>query len=333
MSDIDPDVLARARKTVVQGKKASASWLQRQLEVPFTVASAIIAQLETDGVVSPAKGNGQREVLWDEERLKSVESGEPVDPDTPDYDPADVLVDLDGEPDGDCDPEGDEPEDDGTDGMSGAAARIHHMADEFVFELSGAVEAARDHMIDVIKSRPKPWSQTSQSEQRDIAAGVEQVAVAMVRDIAEAVAAGNRANPIRMLLTKVAMGNDTVITGKLKVLGEELEHEAIGVLHGALNKHVILVPATVDDYRSGDEAETDPDDPEFGFEGDGDDEDDEPEPETCEAEPDDDEVGDDAVDGETSELEGDEDAEDNHVLEDAFAESLDETAGDGETEA
>jgi hypothetical protein len=135
-------------------------------------------------------------------------------------------------------------------------------AGELVFDV-------RDFLLDKIKHRPKPWSATSQAEQRDVAADCEHAAKELVRQVVEAVAARG-ADPIRVLLTKVnAGGDDIVITGKVKFLdAEPTERDtSILALHHAIGKHVMLTRATVDDYSGGGrEPETDPDEPGFGFE-------------------------------------------------------------------
>lgn len=166
-------------------------------------------------------------------------------------------------------------DDDGDEGWdaggehSTAIQRMENIADELELDTAGMVQEVRDFLLDTIKARPKPWSATSQAEQRDVAAACEHASRELVRKIVEAVAA-NGVDSIRVLLTKVTMGTDTVITGKVKVFGEEDEGRAIQQLFGALNKHVMLTRATAEDYSNGGEAETDPDEPDFGFEGDDD---------------------------------------------------------------
>lgn len=138
-----------------------------------------------------------------------------------------------------------------------------------------AVFDARDFMLEQIKHRPKPWSATSQIEQREVAAKCENAARELVRQIVEAVAS-NGTQAIRVLLTKVnASGDDIVVTGKVKLGGaESSEHDAaILALHHAIGKHVMLNRATVEDYAgTGREAETEPDQQDLGFEAGGEDE-------------------------------------------------------------
>lgn len=151
-----------------------------------------------------------------------------------------------------------------------ALERMELIADELEISTDEMVFDARDFLLDTIKARPKPWSGTSQAEQRDVAAACEHAARELVRKVVEAVAS-NGVQSIRVLLTKVNMGTDIVISGKVKTFGEEEEDAAVLQLHRAIGKHVMLTRATADDYSGGDrEAATDPDEPDFGFEGDGD---------------------------------------------------------------
>lgn len=147
-----------------------------------------------------------------------------------------------------------------------AIERMEQLGDELVLETGALIAGARDFLLDVIKSRPKPWSASSQAEQRDVAAACEQLATGLVRQIVEAVRADGR-DPVRVLLTKVTMGDDIQITGKLKPMSEEEEDLAVMALHHARGKHVLLTVASVDDYRAQHhEAETQPDERELPFE-------------------------------------------------------------------
>lgn len=148
-----------------------------------------------------------------------------------------------------------------------ALDRMEAIADELELDTDEMVFDVRDFLLDTIKARPKPWSATSQAEQRDVAASCEHAAKEVVRKIAEAIASKG-VNSIRVLLTKVNMGTDIVISGKVKTFGEDEEDKAVLALHRAIGKHVMLTRASADDYAGGDrEAQTDEDEPGFGFEG------------------------------------------------------------------
>ena len=148
-----------------------------------------------------------------------------------------------------------------------AIDRMEAMATDLVVNTDELVFDVRDFLLDTIKARPKPWSGTSQAEQRDVAAACEHAAKELVRKVAEAIAS-NGVQSIRVLLTKVNMGTDIVISGKVKTFGEDEEDRAVLQLHRAIGKHVMLTRASADDYTGeGREAATDPDEPDFGFEG------------------------------------------------------------------
>lgn len=152
-----------------------------------------------------------------------------------------------------------------------AIDRMEGMATDAVLQDRSLVFDVRDFLLDQIKSRPKPWSGTSNAEQRDVAAACEHAAVELVRKIVEAVAT-NGQDPVRVLLTKVTLGDDIVISGKVKTFAEDEEDRAVTMLHGARGKHVMLTVASVDDYRGEQrEAETLPDQNGFGFEAGSDD--------------------------------------------------------------
>lgn len=296
MSDIDEDQIATAKAVVIEKQKCSPSWLQRELGVPFTTASALVTQLEEDGVVSAPAGNGQRKVLM----TAGVEASDVV---TGDAD-GDALPDY-AEGTGDQEADGWDAEGE----HSYAVERMAGLADQLeLADSKKLVEEIRDFLLDVIKTRPKPWSGTSQAEKRDVAAACEHASGELVRKVVELIAARG-VQPVRVLLTKVAMGNDIVITGKVKAFDAHEEHQAISVLHGALNKHVMLTVATKEDYSTGEPSEEaeDFDQPGFGFEGDDG---------YARPEPTSDPVADAAVDAALSEMAGEYDDGDDYEDED-----------------
>lgn len=149
-----------------------------------------------------------------------------------------------------------------------AVDRIEGIVDQTMLNSKELVFDIRDTILEIIKSRPKPWSGTSQGEQRDIAAAVENASKELVRKVVEAIASNGTAS-VRVLLTKFNMsGTDMVITGKVKTFDEAEKDQVTLTLMHSLNKHVMLTRASADDYVQGDrEAETDEDEPGFGFEG------------------------------------------------------------------
>lgn len=152
-----------------------------------------------------------------------------------------------------------------------AVDRMAGLADSLALDSRSMVWDVRDFLLETIKARPKPWSATSQAEQRDIAAACEHAANELVRKVVEAVAA-NGVHPVRVLLTGVKLGSDMVITGKVKTYDVEEADQAVLALHHAIGKHVMLTRATTEDYRQeARDAGTDPDEPDFRFEADGDD--------------------------------------------------------------
>lgn len=66
----DKDALYNeAKKAIVKGGKASASFLQRKLGIGYSRAARILDQLEADGIVGPADGAKPREILITETEI------------------------------------------------------------------------------------------------------------------------------------------------------------------------------------------------------------------------------------------------------------------------
>ncbi len=61
----DGDLYDKAVQVVLQHKKASTSFVQRQLQIGYNRAARLIERMESEGVVSPANHVGKREILID----------------------------------------------------------------------------------------------------------------------------------------------------------------------------------------------------------------------------------------------------------------------------
>src|SRR3546814_9391738 len=113
--------------------------------------------------------------------------------------------------------------------MENMAMELMLNADEMVFDI-------RDFLLDQIKARPKPWSGTSQAEQRDVAAACEVSAKELVRKVAEHIAS-NGVPAVRILLTNFSMGGtDMKIAGKVKFHDDMEKDRAIATLSHSLNR-------------------------------------------------------------------------------------------------
>lgn len=70
------DLFNDAAELAVHTGKASASLLQRRLQIGFARAGRVIDQLEAAGIVGPGRGAKPRSILMDETELKSFLSGD-----------------------------------------------------------------------------------------------------------------------------------------------------------------------------------------------------------------------------------------------------------------
>ena len=62
-SSSDDDMYQQAVRAVVEGRKASTSYLQRRLRIGYSRAARIIEEMEEQGIIGPADGSRPREVL------------------------------------------------------------------------------------------------------------------------------------------------------------------------------------------------------------------------------------------------------------------------------
>jgi hypothetical protein len=111
------------------------------------------------------------------------------------------------------------------------------------------VRNASEWMVDLFKHRPKPWSQLSKAEQRDLIAGIEHNCHELVRQIAEAVVA-NGAEPVRCLFVGFTdKGDDIKAELKLKAMSLEDTERAVLFFHRARGQHVMVSLASATEFH------------------------------------------------------------------------------------
>lgn len=143
--------------------------------------------------------------------------------------------------------------------LTSAIERLEELAEQFVFDPAEMIAKGRDHMVDLFKTRPKPWSQLSNGEQRDVAAGIENVVRGMVSQMIQAVALAGRPG-IRAKFEGYADKSGDV-KGSLKFFS--VSDDDVLSLHRASGKVVLMVTADADEFDTPREADTDPDQPEM----------------------------------------------------------------------
>lgn len=132
------------------------------------------------------------------------------------------------------------------------------------FDTGALVCEVRDAMLEQIKHRPKPWGKMAEAEQRDMVAGLENVAEGVVRGVLEKLAAEDDSS-IRCLLESYQEKDGIKIVMKLQAFGEEETEKAILFLHRARGKAVMARHASLEDYHGHVDAETMPDQPEIDW--------------------------------------------------------------------
>lgn len=144
-------------------------------------------------------------------------------------------------------------------------ARLTEIAEEAEFESGSLVGDIRDALVDIFKNRPKPWSQLSEAEQRDLHKGLEQSAKMV----------------LKKLVLVIAEEDDVSVQAVLKgysVKGDafKLTVEAKGDADTALElfkmdgHDVVLIRADSKRFHGQKrDGEVQPDQPALEFEGDG----------------------------------------------------------------
>ena len=131
---------------------------------------------------------------------------------------------------------------------SAAAKRIGLLAATSPMASGTLAGDVRDMLIDIIKTRPKPWSAMTSDEQQQIVQSAEFASREVVRGVFDAVVSEDKDAPVRAILESITDKGDIKITLKVKTMGEDDAANAILSLHKWRGKMVMLSAASVDDY-------------------------------------------------------------------------------------
>ena len=134
--------------------------------------------------------------------------------------------------------------------LTTALDRLEALVDESDFDASTLVGDIRDCMLDIVKSRPKPWSQLSSAEQGDVARTVEYAAQQMVKNAVDLIARNGKTDPVKAILETLSEKKDGTIEAKLKIKTTTPEETAAAflALHHARGKMVLMTKASAEDY-------------------------------------------------------------------------------------
>jgi hypothetical protein len=141
-----------------------------------------------------------------------------------------------------------------------ASERLENIVDEAALDTTTLAGDIRDTLLDLFKTRPKPWSKMVEDEQQDVARALEYAARELVNKTVEIVKAAGKDNPVKAILEGYADKGDIKATVKVKTVGDDEALAAVAQLHQMRGKLILLTLASPADYmgeRS--PADTDPD--------------------------------------------------------------------------
>ena len=106
----------------------------------------------------------------------------------------------------------------------------------------------RDTLLDLFKTRPKPWDAMTEAEQSDIGRALEYAARELVKNVVDTIRSDGVEAPVKAILESITDKGDIKITCKVKTVDEEGAADAILALHRARGKLVIITAASAEDY-------------------------------------------------------------------------------------
>jgi hypothetical protein len=153
------------------------------------------------------------------------------------------------------------PAEDHIDEQNQALERLLAIAEDAEFESGTLVGDIRDAFLDIVKNRPKPWSQMSQQEQQDLVKVAENVSKTFIRKVVRVVAEEDTISVDGTLKGYAAKGG--LFTLKIEARGdEETAHELF-----KMDGHSVVIMSADATRFTGQKSDavTEPDQPDLKF--------------------------------------------------------------------
>ena len=158
-------------------------------------------------------------------------------------------------------------------GVGGIAAkRLGIIATSAPLQSGTLAGDVRDTLLDLLKTRPKPWDAMTEAEQSDIGRALEYAARELVKNVVDTIRSDGVESPVKAILESITDKGDIKITLKVKTTDDADAAGAILALHKARGKLVIITAASANDYLGERQPfAAAPDQPGLGFEAGSDD--------------------------------------------------------------
>ena len=154
--------------------------------------------------------------------------------------------------------------------MGTALSRMEAVVEDCEFDPDTLMGDVRDCILEIIKTRPKPWGELGAGEQQDVVRSVEYASRNMISRAVDSLASLGKQDPVKAILETLSEKKDGTIEVKLKIKTTTDEETAAAflALHHSRGKMVLVTKASAEDYsgQRGD-APIDPDQNGFEFEG------------------------------------------------------------------
>jgi len=132
--------------------------------------------------------------------------------------------------------------------VSPATERLEAIVQESEFSPDTLAGDVRDTMLDLFRSRPKPWSAMTEAEQNDVVRALEYASRELVLKAVDAIRSTGTESPIRAILESYNEKDGIKAALKIKTMGEQDGEAAVLALHKARGKMVLVTLASADDY-------------------------------------------------------------------------------------
>lgn len=132
--------------------------------------------------------------------------------------------------------------------VSPATERLEAIVRESEFSPETLAGDVRDTMLELFRSRPKPWSAMTEAEQNDVVRALEYASRELVLKAVDAIRSTGTESPIRAILESYNEKDGIKAALKIKTMGEQDGEAAVLALHKARGKMVLVTLASADDY-------------------------------------------------------------------------------------
>lgn len=154
--------------------------------------------------------------------------------------------------------------------LQAALDRLEACIDRMELEGGSMVVDLRDTLLEIFRTRHKPWDAMSQAEKRDVANMLQAASQRLVSAVANEMARSGQRNAIKAVMGNASIADRIEVKVRIEALPEDEMAATLGQLYHLRGKAVMIISADDAQYNHTRRDPVLPDEPGLPFDADGD---------------------------------------------------------------